>query len=199
MAEHKGLPVMNFPDRSSWEVWLADCCTSSPGIWLKFAKKSAETVTISKPDAIEAALCFGWVDGQLDRFDEAFWLVRFTPRGPKSKWSQNNRDTALRLIAQGRMQAAGSAEVEKAQGDGRWDAAYASQSKAEIPADFLMALDANPQAKAFFSTLTGANRFAMLYRIHDAKTEKTRSARIEKFTAMLAAGEVIHPILARKG
>ncbi|MBS1166395.1 MAG: hypothetical protein H6R00_2420 [Proteobacteria bacterium] len=184
---------MSFPDRVSWEAWLADHGAGSPGVWLKFAKKASAAATIAKPEAIEVALCFGWIDGQLDGFDDTFWLVRFTPRGPKSKWSQINRDMATRLNGQGRMTPAGHAEVEKAKCDGRWDAAYASQSKAEIPDDFQAALDLNPEAKAFFSTLKGANRYAILYRIHDAKTEKTRSARIEKFISMLALGQTIHP------
>ena len=192
MADHKGLPIISFPDRVSWEAWLAEHGTEVSGVWLRFAKKSSGTRTIAKADAIEAALCFGWVDGQLDRFDETSWLVRFTPRGPNSKWSQINRDTATRLMAQGRMAPRGYAEVERAKRDGRWDAAYAPQSKAEVPDDFQAALDANPKAKAFFSTLKGSNRYAVLYRIHDAKTEETRSARIEKFTSMLARGETLH-------
>lgn len=184
---------MSFPDRMTWEAWLADHGADLPGVWLKFAKKSSNAITIAKPEAIEVALCFGWIDGQIDRFDDAFWLVRFTPRRPNSKWSQINRDTAIRLIAEGRMTPAGHAEVEKAKCDGRWDVAYAPQSKAEIPDDFQAALDLNPKARAFFSTLKGANRYAILYRIHNAKTEKTRSARIEKFASMLAQGQTIHP------
>lgn len=196
VVDHKGLPIISFPDRAGWEAWLAKHGAGVPGAWLKFAKKSSGATTIAKADAIEAALCFGWVDGQLDRFDETFWLVRFTPRGPKSKWSQINRDTATRLMAQGRMAPAGHAEVERAKRDGRWDTAYAPQSKAEVPDDLQAALNANPRAKAFFSTLKGSNRYAILYRVHDAKTERTRSARIEKFVSMLELGKTLHE---RKG
>ena len=195
-AEHKGLPIMTFADRAAWEKWLANHAASSPGVWFKLARKANRKPTVAKTDAIEAALCFGWIDGQLDKFDNAFWLTRFTPRGPKSRWSQNNRETALRLAAAGKMKAAGQAEIDRAKADGRWDAAYAPQSKADVPDDLRKALDANPKAKAFFATLKGANRYAILYRLHHAKTEKTRAARIEKFVAMLARGETIHPTRA---
>ena len=193
MAEHKALPIQTFADRAAWEKWLAAHAASSPGVWLKLAKKTNRKPTIAKTDAIEAALCFGWIDGQLDRFDDAYWLVRFTPRGPKSRWSQINRETALRLVAAGKMKPAGQAEIDRAKADGRWDAAYAPQSKADVPDDLEKALDAKPAAKAFFATLNGANRYAILYRLHHAKTKKTRAARIEKFVAMLARGETIHP------
>lgn len=193
MAEHKGLPIMTFADRAALENWLATNAASSRGVWLKLAKRTNRKPTVAKTDAIEAALCFGWIDGQLDKFDDAYWLVRFTPRGPKSRWSQINRETALRLVAAGKMKPSGQAEIDRAKADGRWDAAYAPQSKAEIPADLQAALDAKPKAKAFFATLKGANRYAILYRIHHAKTDTTRAARIEKFVAMLARGETIHP------
>jgi uncharacterized protein YdeI (YjbR/CyaY-like superfamily) len=193
MTQHKGLPVLAFASQDMWEKWLVDHAAVSRGLWLKFAKKSSGVPSVGKPEAIETALAFGWIDGQLDRFDEQFWLVRFTPRGPRSKWSQNNVATAKRLLASGRMTPAGLAEVEKAKSDGRWDAAYAPQSKAEIPDDLQAALDAQPSAKAFFATLRGANQYAVLYRIHDAKTDKTRQARIEKFVSMLARGETIYP------
>ncbi|AWM86390.1 YdeI family protein [Microvirga sp. 17 mud 1-3] len=193
MTEHKGLPVLAFASRDAWESWLAEHGSASRGIWMKLAKKTSGIAGVGKSEAIEAALAFGWIDGQLDRFDDQFWLVRFTPRGPRSKWSQVNVETATRLSAAGRMTPAGLAEVEKAKADGRWDAAYAPQSKAEIPDDLQAALDAEPAAKAFFSTLKGANRYAVLYRIHDAKTEKTRAARIEKFVSMLALGQTIYP------
>jgi uncharacterized protein YdeI (YjbR/CyaY-like superfamily) len=193
MTEHKGLPVLAFASQGAWESWLAKHGASSRGIWIKFAKKAAGVACVGKAGAIETALAFGWIDGQLDAFDDRFWLVRFTPRGPRSKWSQNNVETAKHLLTAGRMTAAGLAEVEKARADGRWDAAYSPQSKAEVPDDLQAALDAKPAAKAFFATLKGANRYAVLYRIHDAKTEKTRAARIEKFVSMLALGQTIHP------
>jgi uncharacterized protein YdeI (YjbR/CyaY-like superfamily) len=193
MTDHKGLPILAFQSLAEWDAWLARHGADSAGVWLRFAKKSAASPSIGKPEAVEAALAHGWIDGQLDRLDERFWLVRFTPRGPRSKWSQINRDAAQRLIAAGRMHPAGLAEVDRAKADGRWEAAYAPQSRSEVPADLRAALDAEPSASAFFATLSGANRYAVLYRIHDAKTAKTRAARIEKFVAMLARGETLHP------
>ena len=193
MEEHKGLPIHAFADQAAWDAWLAAHGRASKGVWLKFAKKGGGMETVGKPQAIETALAHGWVDGQLDKYDDTCWLVRFTPRGPKSKWSQNNRDTALRLIEADRMTLAGLAEVDRAKADGRWDAAYQPASRMEVPADLQAALAANPAAEAFFATLKGANRYAVLYRIHDAKTEKTRTARIEKFVGMLERGEVVYP------
>jgi uncharacterized protein YdeI (YjbR/CyaY-like superfamily) len=193
MTEHKGLPLLAFPAQADWDAWLAANGAASPGIWLKFAKASAGVASVSKAEAIQTALVHGWIDGQLDRFDADWWLTRFTPRGPKSKWSQINRATATRLIGEGRMAPAGMVQVERARADGRWDAAYAPQGRAEVPDDLAAALAANPQAQAFFATLKGANRYAVLYRIHDAKTATTRAARIEKFVAMLERGEVVHP------
>ncbi len=190
---HKGLPIHAFESREDWLLWLAENGWSSKGIWLKFYKKGSGHPTVSRAEAIEAALIHGWIDGQLDRFDDIAWLVRFTPRKSNGKWSEINRKTAERLIEAGTMAAAGLAEVERARADGRWDAAYAPQSQAGIPEDLAAALDATPKAKAFFETLTGANRYAILYRTHNAKTPETRKARIEKFIAMLERGEVIHP------
>ncbi len=192
-SEHKGLPILSFPTTAGWLAWLAAHGGQSKGVWVKFAKKGSGVPCLGKPAAIEGALAHGWVDGQLDKFDETAWLVRFTPRGARSKWSQINRDTAARMIEDGRMAPAGLAEVERARADGRWDAAYAGQSRAEVPPDLAAAFETNPKAKAFFATLTGPNRYAVLYRIQDAKTEKTRTARIEKFVGMLARGEVVYP------
>jgi uncharacterized protein YdeI (YjbR/CyaY-like superfamily) len=193
MTDHKGLPILAFQSQADWDAWLAHHGAGSVGIWVRFAKKSARAASVTKPKAIETALAHGWIDGQLDRFNDQFWLVRFTPRGPKSKWSQINRDTALRLIKEGRMKSSGLAEVDRAKADGRWVAAYAPQSRAEVPDDLREALENEPAADAFFATLKGANRYAVLYRIHGAKTAKTRAARIEKFVGMLARGETIHP------
>jgi uncharacterized protein YdeI (YjbR/CyaY-like superfamily) len=193
MTEHKGLPLLAFPAQADWDAWLAANGAASTGIWLKFAKASAGVASVSKAEAIQTALVHGWIDGQLDRFDADWWLTRFTPRGPKSKWSQINRATATRLIAEGRMAPAGIVQVERAKADGRWEAAYEPQGRAEIPDDLAAALAANPQAQAFFAALKGANRYAVLYRIRDAKTATTRAARIDKFVAMLERGEVVHP------
>ena len=191
--EKGGLPVLSFASADDWGSWLAQQPTASKGLWLKLAKKGVQARSVSRQDAIETALCHGWIDGQLDRYDEHWWLVRFTPRSAKSKWSEINRGTALRLMEEGRMLPAGLAQVEAARADGRWDAAYAPQSTAAVPADLQVALDASPAAKHFFLQLNGANRYAILYRVHDAKTAKTRVQRIEKFVAMLERGEVVHP------
>jgi len=191
MADHKGLPILSFV--SPGEAWLTEHGGASPGVWLKLAKKNSGVASVAKAEAIEAALSQGWIDGQLDKLDERFWLVRFTPRSRTSKWSRINRDTAERLIAGGRMKAAGLEEVERAKRDGRWEAAYPPQSAPEIPPDLEAALEASPEAKAFFASLTGANRYAVLYRIHDARTAATRAARIERFVSMLALGQTLHP------
>ena len=196
LADHKGLPILSFASREAWASWLGENHATVAGVWLKFAKQASGLASVEKSEAIEAALVHGWIDGQLDGFDEQFWLVRFTPRGPKSKWSQMNRATAEALIADGRMMAGGLAEVERAKRDGRWDGAYPPQSRAEIPDDLTAALEAQPEAKAFFSTLKGANRYAVLYRIHDAKTPKTRASRIAKFVSMLALGKTVYPLNA---
>jgi uncharacterized protein YdeI (YjbR/CyaY-like superfamily) len=193
MSDHKGLPVHAFETQADWDAWLTTHGAESSGLWIKIAKTDAGVATICKAEAIETALVHGWIDGQLDRFDDRFWLTRFTPRGPTSKWSQINCATATRLIEAGRMRPAGRAAVEAARADGRWKAAYAPQSSAEVPDDLARALEAQPAAKAFFATLKGVKRYAVLYRIHDAKTPKTRSARIDKFVAMLARGETLHP------
>jgi len=188
-----GLPVIAFASLAKWEAWLAAQPGSSPGVWMKLAKKTAGGVTVSRQEAIDGALCHGWIDGQLNSFDDSYWLVRFTPRKKSSKWSQLNCTRVEKLIAQGRMSSAGLREVDAAKADGRWQAAYAPQSKASVPDDLMQALDAMPKARRFFDELDSANRYAILYRLHTAKTEKTRAARLEKFIAMLARGETIHP------
>ena len=194
MNEMKGdLPVITFTSAEQWGAWLAQAAATSKGLWLKLAKKGTQARSVSHKDAIEIALCHGWIDGQLDKYDDQWWLVRFTPRSPKSKWSQANRTAALKLIEEGRMLEPGLGQVRAAQADGRWEAAYASQGSAAVPADLEAALEAAPEAKRFFAELNRANRFAILYRIHDAKTEKTRLQRIRKFVAMLERGEMIHP------
>lgn len=198
MITHKSLPILAFPTQAAWDGWLSEQGASSSGVWLKFAKKGSGETTLSKAEAIEVALAYGWVDGQLDKFDDRFWLVRFTRRGPRSRWSQVNRDMAAQLQAEGRMAPAGFAAVKAAQSDSRWVAAYAPQSRAEVPEDLRAALDAVPKAAAFFATLTGANRYAVIYRVNDARTAKTRAERITKFVALLAGGETLHPSGQRK-
>lgn len=192
MEERAGLPILAFGDAGSFEAWLVAQGKGAPGLWLKLAKKGAPEPTLSKAAAIDAALCQGWIDGQLDRFDQHFWLVRFTPRRPRSKWSQVNRTRATELIAEGRMGPAGLEQVVTAKADGRWDDAYAPASTAEVPADLSAALAANPKASAFFATLTGANRYAILYRLGAVKRPETRARKIAEFVAMLQRGETIH-------
>jgi uncharacterized protein YdeI (YjbR/CyaY-like superfamily) len=192
MTEHKGLPIRHFATSRGWDAWLDKNKDASPGLWLKFAKKNASAKSVSKADAIEIAICHGWIDGQLDAFDEEFWLVRFTRRGRNSKWSQANRTTATKLIEQKRMRPSGLREVDLAKSDGRWSAAYASQSKVVAPDDFLASLKAEPKAQAFFATLKSAERYSFLYRVNTAKSDKARAALIEKFVGMLARGETVH-------
>lgn len=189
----RDLPVLGFASATEWAAWLAQNATASAGLWLKIGKRGVTEPSVTYDEALEVALCHGWIDGQKDTFDEEYWLQRFTPRRPGSKWSQRNREKATDLIAQGRMQPAGLREVEAARADGRWDAAYASSSAAEVPDDLQRALEANPAARAFFATLDRANRYAILYRVHDAKRPETRARRIATFVAMLAEGKKLHP------
>lgn len=188
-----GQPIIAFATAGEWERWLA-VHHEEPGCrWLKLAKKGSVTTTLSYAEALDVALCYGWIDGQKGAYDEAFWLQRFCPRGPRSKWSQVNRDKVATLTSGGRMQPAGLAAVEAARADGRWAAAYEPPSRATVPADLQEALDADPYAAAFWATLNSANRYAVLYRIHDAKKPETRARRIEQFVAMLSRGEKLHP------
>jgi len=186
-----GLPVLELADQQAWERWLEANHGSSAGVWLKIAKKRATEQTVSYPEAVEAALCYGWIDGQKASYDERYSLQRFTRRGRRSKWSQINREKAERLIDAGRMQASGLAEVRRAQLDGRWDAAYPAQSRATVPDDFQHALDANPDAKAFFETLTGSNRYAFLFRLHNVTRADTRVKRIASYIERLNAGKTL--------
>jgi len=187
-----GLPILTFADAATFEDWLKRAPADSPGLWLKLAKDKSGHASLSKAEAIDAALCHGWIDGQLNPYDEDWWLIRFTPRKPRSKWSQKNRERAEQLIAERRLAPAGLAAVEAARADGRWDAAYASARRAEIPNDLQAALDANPAAAAFFATLTGANRYAVLYRLGAVKRAETRPRKIADFVAMLERHETLH-------
>lgn len=187
------LPVLAFADAGEWESWLASQPPLANGLWLKFAKKASGVPTVSKPDAIDVALCHGWIDGQLKPLDDDYWLIRFTPRRPKSKWSAINCKRAEALIAAGRMRPAGLAEIEKAKADGRWEVAYQSQSTITVPADLQQALDHNEAVRTLFEALDSANRYAVLYRVHTAKRPETRARMIEKLVAMLERGETIHP------
>ena len=194
----RDLPILAFKSQQAWNAWLVAQAVSSEGMWLKLAKKSAGVASVSKSEAVDTALCHGWIDGQLDSFDDQYSLVRFTPRRQTSKWSERNRTRALQLIESGQMLPAGLKEVERARKDGRWETAYAPQSTAEVPDDLRAALVKNKKASRFFEALDRVNRYSILYRIHNAKKSETRAVRIEKFVAMLAAGETIHPQKPKK-
>jgi uncharacterized protein YdeI (YjbR/CyaY-like superfamily) len=188
-----GLPVLAFASSAEWEAWLEAQPATSKGVWLKLAKAASGIPSVSKQEAIDGALCHGWIDGQLDKFDTNHWVIRFTPRRPKGRWSQANRERALALIRLGRMQPAGMRAIDQAKHDGRWEAAYAPQSKATVPEDLQSVLDRSPRAKRYFDQLDSRNRYAILYRVQDAKKPETRAQRIEKYVAMLARGETIYP------
>ena len=180
-------------DANEWRKWLSAHHADSPGVWLVLAKKgTVDPTTVSYDDALDEAICFGWIDGQLGRRDSVTFRRRFTPRKARSPWSQRNVAIAERLIATGRMHRAGEDEVRRAKEDGRWEAAYAGPASMEMPKDLALAITANLRAKAMFETLTSANRYAILYRVGNAKTPESRSRRIDKFVEMLARGETIH-------
>jgi uncharacterized protein YdeI (YjbR/CyaY-like superfamily) len=187
-----GLDVLAFRAADAWHAWLHENHRTSPGIWLKIAKKASGIESVRYPEVLESALSFGWIDGRRRAFDEQYFLQHFTQRRSRSPWSQINRDTAERLIAEGLMQPAGLAEVERAREDGRWDAAYAGQRTMTVPEDLQRELDARPEAAEFFAGLTSQNRYAILYRLHEAKKPETRARRLASFVAMLEAGETLH-------
>jgi uncharacterized protein YdeI (YjbR/CyaY-like superfamily) len=186
------LPVLAFADARELEVWLEEHHRSPAGIWLKIAKKGAPGPSVTYEEAVELALCFGWIDSQARRLDDLHYLQRFTPRRPRGRWSQINREKAEALIKAGRMRPAGLAEVEAARADGRWEAAYEGQRTAQVPPDLQRELDANPAAAEFFAGLDSANRYALIYRLGEAKKPETRERRLRKFVAMLERGEKIH-------
>ena len=193
MNNTNGLSIMAFETQQDWERWLTEHHTDTVGIWLKIAKKETGIPSVNYSEALDSALCYGWIDGQKASFDDQYWLQKFTPRRPKSIWSKVNCDKATALIAEGRMQPEGIRQVELAKADGRWESAYESQSKITIPDDFQSELDKNQKAKDFFSTLNSINRYAILFRIHSAKRPATRSARINKFIEMLSNNQKIYP------
>src|SRR5579864_568104 len=193
MKNTDNLPIIAFETQQDWEAWLEEHHTHTKAIWLKLAKKDTDIASVSYAQAVEGALCYGWIDGQKASCDEQYWLQKFTPRSPKSMWSKVNCDKATALIAAGRMQPAGLRQVELARAGGRWDLAYDSQSKITIPDDFQRELDNNQQAKEFFNTLNSVNRYAILRRIQISKKPETRAARIEKFIAMLSNHQKLYP------
>ncbi|WP_330440424.1 YdeI/OmpD-associated family protein [Streptomyces griseoaurantiacus] len=184
--------TVTFASAEAFEAWLGENHAASPGIWLKLRKKGPEVVALDYAQALEVALCYGWIDGQKATFDDQWWLQRFTPRRPGSRWSKINRDKATALVEQGRMRPPGQAEIDRARADGRWEAAYDGARTATVPEDLAAALAAVPAAAAFFETLDRRNRYAVLYRVQDAKKAETRARRIEKFVEMLARGEKPH-------
>jgi len=187
------IPIMSFETQQDWEAWLKENHAETKGIWLKIAKKGTLTPSVSYAEALDSALCFGWIDGQKAAFDDKHWLQKFTLRTAKSIWSKINCGKAEALIAEGRMQPEGLRQVELARSDGRWERAYESQSKITIPDDFQSQLDNNPKAQDFFNTLDSANRYAFLFRIHAAKKPETRAAKIQKFVEMLHEHQKLHP------
>jgi uncharacterized protein YdeI (YjbR/CyaY-like superfamily) len=193
------LPELIVRDAAAWRAWLAKHHADPAGVWLVLAKKGTEKPTsLTYDQALEEALCHGWIDGQAGRRDEATYRQRFTPRRRRSAWSKRNTGIAERLIAEDRMHPAGHAEVERAKADGRWEAAYAGPASMEVPADLAEALATEPKAQAMFEGLNSQNRYAVLYRIATAKKPETRTRRIEEFVAMLARGETIHPQKTRR-
>jgi uncharacterized protein YdeI (YjbR/CyaY-like superfamily) len=186
------LPILLFASPPDMEAWLEENYTSSAGLWLKIAKKGSGVESVNYAEALELALCFGWIDSQKRGFDEKYFLQRFTPRRPRGKWSLINREKAEALIASGAMRATGLAEVEAAKADGRWEAAYVGQRTAKVPADLQRELDRNKAAGEFFAALDSANRYAILYRLQEAKKPETRERRLRRFVAMLERSEKIH-------
>lgn len=187
------LPTLTFTSQSKWADWLARHHDDSAGVWLKIAKKDSGISSVTITEALDIALCYGWIDGQRLAFDENYYLQKYTPRRPKSIWSKINVENVERLIASGQMKPAGLRVVEAAKADGRWAQAYESQSTISVPADFQAALNKNKKAKAFFETLNSSNRYAFLFRIQTAKKAETREKRIKQFVEMLERNEKFHP------
>ena len=187
------LPILPFASKKKWSDWLSKGHDKSTGVWLKLAKKDSDIPSVTYEEALDVALCYGWIDGQKKGFDDKYWLQKFTPRGPRSIWSKINTEKVERLIASGEMKSAGLKVIELAKQDGRWGEAYASQKNIAIPDDFQAALDQNKNAKDFFATLKSAERYSFLFRIHHAKKPETRAKRIQQFVEMLERSEKIHP------
>jgi uncharacterized protein YdeI (YjbR/CyaY-like superfamily) len=187
-----GRPILAFASQAEWGAWLHAEHEASDGVWLRFAKKGSGVASVVYAEALEVALCYGWIDSQVKSLDERFYLQKFTPRRAGSKWSRINRDKVTELTKQGRMKPAGLEQVERAKADGRWDAAYSSPVNVEVPADLRKALDASPKAAEFFATLNKSNRYAIVYQLEDAKKPETRVRRLEKFVGMLERGEKLY-------
>jgi uncharacterized protein YdeI (YjbR/CyaY-like superfamily) len=187
-----GKPILAFSSEAEWEAWLGAEHEQSDGVWIKFAKKGSGVTTVVYAEALDVALCYGWIDSQVMSLDERFYLQKFTPRRSRSKWSRINRDKIEELTKQGRMKPAGLAQVDLAKADGRWEAASASPANIEVPDDLQAALDANPKAAEFWDVLNKSNRFAILHQLQDAKKPETRARRLAKFLGMLERGEKLY-------
>ena len=198
MPKPTELPTLPFESKMKWADWLAKQHDKSTGVWLKLGKKGTGIPSVTYEEALDVALCYGWIDGQKGSFDDKYWLQKFTPRGPKSIWSKINTEKVERLISSGDMTPAGLKAIEAAKQDGRWEAAYASQKNISIPEDFQAALNKNKKAKAFFDTLKSAERYSFLFRIQTAKKAERRAKRIQQFVEMLAKNEKFHEFLAKK-
>ena len=186
------LPILSFASKKKWTDWLARQHDKSAGVWLKLAKKGSEIPSVTYDEALEVALCYGWIDGQKKGFDDKYGLQKFTPRAARSIWSKINTEKAEKLIKSGEMKPAGLKAIEGAILDRRWDAAYESQKNISVPDDFQAALNRSPTAKVFFATLNSVNRYAILFRIHNVKKSETRSKRIQQFVEMLERGEKLY-------
>ena len=193
MSASEDQKSIRFASAAEWERWLGENHRDCDGVWIKMAKTASGVDSVRYPEVLEIALCYGWIDGRREALDERFFLQRVTPRRPRSRWSRINRETAERLTSQGRMRPSGLAQVERAKADGRWEAAYESQARSRIPEDLERELDARPAAKASFERLNSQNRYAILYRLADAKRAETRERRLAKFVEMLEAGKTIYP------
>ncbi|WP_247827887.1 YdeI/OmpD-associated family protein [Arthrobacter antioxidans] len=187
------LPELLLPDAPAWRAWLEENHASSPGVWLIEHKKGGTTTQLTYPQALDEALCFGWIDGQAKSRDEGTYLQRFTPRSPRSIWSVRNQGYIERLRAEGRMREAGERAVAAAQADGRWDRAYSGPANAEMPPELTIAIEADAAALATFRTLSSQNRYAMIFRLSQLKTDAAKERNITKFVAMLARGETLYP------
>jgi len=193
MKNSDSLQILSFESADKWEAWLAENYFRPEGLWLRIYKKGSGLPTVTYPEALDSALCWGWIDGQKKPFDDKSWLQKFTPRRPRSRWSKNNTRHAERLVAGGRMKPSGLKEIAAAKADGRWEKAYSAPAAAEMPEDFLQALEGNRKAKAFFQTLSKRNTYAIAYRLQDAKRPETRQRRLLQILAMLERGEKFYP------
>jgi uncharacterized protein YdeI (YjbR/CyaY-like superfamily) len=193
MSRADELPVLAFASAGEWRAWLEENHADAAGIWVSIAKKGTGIESVRYPEVLEHAICFGWIDGRRERLDEERFLQRFTPRRARSPWSRINREKAERLIAEGLMSPAGHDEVRRAKEDGRWERAYEPQSAAEVPADLRRELDASPAAATSFAALSAQNRYAILYRLEQARRPETRARRLAEYVRMLEAGETLHP------